>query len=147
MVKQAVRFGLSAAVVCGITVIYYRWLHVNPTTVGFTFLLTILLVSAAWGLRVAIFMAILSTDAYNYFFLPPLLRFIIDDPQNWVALVAFLFTAVVASELSERARRQTLESNRRRREVERLYGFSQQLLLTENVFELFNAIPKYMVDA
>jgi two-component system sensor histidine kinase KdpD len=132
---------LATAIVCLITVTYYRCLHVNPTTVGFSFLLAVLVVSAAWGLRLAIFMAILSTSAYNYFFLPPLLRFTIADPQDWVSLFAFLLTAVIASQLAERARRQALESNRRRREVERLYGFSQQLLVSENVFELFNAIP------
>jgi two-component system sensor histidine kinase KdpD len=146
-VNQAVRFIIVAALVCGITLICYRWLHVNLTTVGFSFLLAILVVSAVWGLRCAIFMAILSTLAYNYFFLPPVLHLTIADPQNWVALVAFLFTAVVASELSERARRQAVESNHRRRELERLYSFSQQLLVSENVFELFNAIPRYLVDA
>jgi two-component system sensor histidine kinase KdpD len=104
-------------------------------------------VSAAWGLRYAIFMAVLATLAYNYFFLPPLLRFIIADPQNWVALFAFLFTAVVASQLSERARREAFESHQRRREVERLYHFSEQLLVSENVFELLNAIPRYIVEA
>ena len=133
--------------VCAITAIYFLWLHVNPTTVGFTFLLAILLVSAVWGLRYAIFMAILSTLAYNYFFLPPLLRFTIADPQNWVALFAFLFTAIIASELSERARREAVQSNQRRREVERLYTFSQQLLVSDNVFELLNAIPRYIVES
>ena len=80
-------------------------------------------------------------------FLPPVLRFIIADPQNWAVLFAFLFTAVIASQLSERARREALESNQRRRELERLYAFSQQLLATDNVFELLNSIPKYIVDA
>ncbi len=141
------RFVIAAATVCGIVVIYSRWLHLNPTTVGFTFLLAILVVSAAWGLRYAIFMAILATLAYNYFFLPPLFRFTIADPQNWVALFTFLFTAIVASQLSERARREAAQSNHRRHEVERLYAFSQQLLVTENVFELLNLIPKYLVDS
>src|SRR5437879_3426141 len=126
---------------------YSRWLHVNPTTVGFSFLLAILAVSAYWGLRYAIFMAVLATLGYNYFFLPPFYHFTIADPQNWVALFAFLFTAVVASELSERARREALQSNRRRSEVERLYAFSQQLLLSENVHGLLNAIPKYLVES
>ena len=144
---QIVRFVCAAALACVITVMYFRWLHVNPTTVGFTFLLAILIVSALWGLRYAIFLAILSTLAYNYFFLPPILRFTIADPQNWVALFAFLFTAIVASQLSERARREALESNRRRREVERLYGFSQQLLISDNIFELHNAIPRYIVES
>ena len=143
---QILRYLAAALAVGVITFVYFRWLHVNPTTVGFTFLLLILIVSAVWGLRYSIFLAVLSTLAYNYFFLPPILRFTIADPQNWVALLAFLFTAIVASELSERARREAAESNRRRREVERLYGFSQQLLVSENIFELLNAIPKFIVD-
>ncbi len=145
--RHIVRFAGAAALVLVITAIYHRWLHVNPSTVGFTFLLSILLISASWGLRFAIFMAVLATMAYNYFFLPPLFQFTIADPQNWIALFTFLFTAIVASQLSERARREAIASHQRRREVERLYGFSQQLLVTENVFELLNFIPKYIVDA
>src|SRR5690242_21875674 len=92
-------------------------------------------------------MAILATLTYNYFFLPPLMRFTIADAQNWVALPAFLLTAIIASELSERARHESVESNQRRREVERLYAFSQHLLVSENVFELLNMIPKHIVDS
>jgi two-component system sensor histidine kinase KdpD len=142
---QILRFAASAAIVSVVILVYSKWLHVNPTTVGFTFLLIVLIVSAIWGLRYAIFVALLATAGYNYFFLPPLYQFTIADPQNWVALFAFLFTAVVASELSERARREAAESNQRRSEVERLYAFSQQLLVSDNVFGLLNTIPKYIV--
>lgn len=146
LVSQISRFVIAAAVVVAITFVDYRWAHVNHATVGFTFLLAVLIVSAWWGLRYAIFMAALATFCYNLFFLPPVGQLTIADPQNWVALFAFLFTAVVASQLSERARRQAADANQRRREVERLYAFSQQLLMTENVFELLNAIPRYVVD-
>src|SRR5689334_18641067 len=105
------------------------------------------MISAAWGLRYAIVAAVFATLAYNYFFLPPLFRFIIADPQNWIALLVFLLTAVIGSQLSERARREALQSNQRRREVERLYAFSEQLLVSENVFELLNVIPKYIVES
>lgn len=141
------RFLVAAAIDFGIAWIYFRVIHVNPTTVGFTFLLAILALSAFWGLQVAIFMAIVATLTYNFFFLPPLLKFTIADPQNWVALIAFLITAIIGSHLSERARRETLHSNQRRREVERLYAFSQQLLVTENVFGLLNSVPGYIVDS
>jgi two-component system, OmpR family, sensor histidine kinase KdpD len=143
---QILRFAASAAIVSVVILVYSKWLKVNPTTVGFTFLLVVLVVSAVWGLRYAIFAAILATAGYNYFFLPPLYKFTIADPQNWVALFAFLFTAVVASELSEKARSEAAESNQRRSEVERLYAFSQQLLVSDNVFGLLNTIPKYIVD-
>jgi two-component system, OmpR family, sensor histidine kinase KdpD len=147
LLNQIIRFVASAVVVSIVGFVYFRWLHVNPATVGFTFLLVILFISAAWGLRYAIFAALLATTAYNYFFLPPLFKFTIADPQNWVALVAFLITAVSASQLSERARRSATHANQRRREVEKLYAFSQQLWLSENVFELLNMIPKHLVDS
>lgn len=141
------RFAASAIVVSVIVLVYFRWLHVNPATIGFTFLLVILFISAAWGLRYAIVTAVLATIAYNYFFLPPLFKFTIADPENWVALIAFLVTAVAGSQLSERARRSTLYADQRRRELERLYSFSQELWLSENVFELLNVIPKHIVDS
>ena len=137
----------ATAIVVAIVWIFFRLIHVNPTTVGFIFLLAVLAVSAAWGLRVALFMAVVATPSYNYFFLPPLLKFTIADPQNWVSLLAFLATAIIGSHLSERARREALQSNQRRHEVERLYAFSQQLLATENVFGLLNRIPSFIVDS
>jgi len=142
-----VRFAVSGIIVAAITFVCFRWLHVNYATVGFGFLLAVLFISANWGLRYATFTAILASVAYNYFFLPPLFRFIIADLQNWIALLTFLVTAVVGSQLSERARRSALSAEERRREFERLYALSQQLWLTENAFELLNLIPKSIVDS
>ena len=90
--------------------------------------------------------AIGATAAFNFFFLPPVRTFTITDPQNWVALFAFLITALVASNLAERARREAEGAKQRRREVERLYGLSQRLLASENVLELLNALPKYVQE-
>ena len=56
-------------------------------------------------------------------------------------------SAILASRLSERARRETENANRRRKEVERLYFLSQQLLSTENVLDLNNSIPHFVRDA
>ena len=126
--------------------VYRRVIHVNPTTVALTFLLTVLLVAAYWGFRFSVFLAVLATLAFNYYFLPPVGTFTVADPQNWVALFAFLVTAGIASELADRARRQTADAVQRRRDVERLYSFSQRLLATDNVAELLNAIPLYVCE-
>src|ERR1017187_4121562 len=128
-------------------VLAYRRLPVNPTTVALTFLLVVLLLASRWGLALATTTAIVATLAFNYFFLPPVHTFTISDPQNWIALLAFLVSAILASRLSERARRETENANRRRKEVERLYSLSQQLLATENVLELNNSIPQFVKDA
>ncbi len=136
----------SAAIVVVLVAVYRDVLMVNPTTVALTFLVGILVMSANWGLRPAIFMALLATLAFNFFFLPPIGTLTISDPQNWVALTAFLVTAIIASELAERARREAHRAHERRRETEQLYRFSQQLLTSENAAELLNAIPRFIVD-
>ncbi|MFZ0661379.1 MAG: ATP-binding protein [Acidobacteriaceae bacterium] len=135
------RYLITTAIVAGIVYLFYRLIHVNATTVALSLLIGILFISAIWGIRQAIYMAVLSTLAFNYFFLPPLLTFTVGDEHNWIALFAFLTTGIVASQLAERARRETLASNRRRREAERLYEFSQRLLVTSNVIDLLVAVP------
>jgi two-component system, OmpR family, sensor histidine kinase KdpD len=142
---QAVRFTFVVAAIAVITAVDFR-LHVNHTTVALMFLVSVLLTSAYWGLRYAVVMAVGATAAFNFFFLPPVGTFTIADPQNWVALFAFLVTALVASNLAERARREADGAKQRRREVERLFGLSQRLLASENVLELLNALPKYVQE-
>lgn len=97
-------------------------------------------------MAVSIFMSVSAMLLFNYFFLPPIRTFTIADPQNWVALGAFLITAVVGSQLSARIRKEADSANSRRREVERLYLFSQKLLGEGNVIRLMNAIPNHIVD-
>jgi len=140
------RGAACVALVCLTVFTYYRFLHPNPTTVALTLLLGILMVAASWGLRYAIPTSVLAALGFNYFFLPPVGTLTIADTQNWVALFAFLFTSVVASQLSERARRQAREAHRRRYEVETLYLFSQQLLVTENVVALLKQIPQMVTE-
>ncbi len=147
MTKSVLRYVAAAALVFAIVYTYHTLIRVNPTIVALTFLLAVLVVSARWGLRHAVFMAVVATLAFNYFFLPPVGTFTIADPQNWAALFAFLVTAVIASQLSERARREARNANERRRDVERLYDFSQQLLSSDHVAELLNAIPRYVVES
>jgi two-component system, OmpR family, sensor histidine kinase KdpD len=145
--RTVIRYVVAVSAVFLIT-IFFRRIHVNnPTTVALTFLLTVLIVSTVWGLRVSVFMAVVATLAFNFYFLPPVGTFTIADPQNWVALFAFLVTAVIASQLSARARREALNANERRHDVERLYSFSQKLLTSDNVVELLNLLPRYIVDA
>jgi two-component system, OmpR family, sensor histidine kinase KdpD len=141
-------FGIavSIAIVAGIAFLYRQVLLVNQTTVALTLLLAILAVSAVWGMAVSVFMSVVAMLVFNYEFLPPIGTFTIADPQNWVALGAFLVTSIMGSQLSERIRRQADEAHSRRREIERLYKFSQKLLGEGNVIQLMNAIPNYIVE-
>ena len=138
---------MSLLAVAGIVLAYRHVLRVNQTTVALSFLLAILAVSAVWGMLVSAFMSVVAMLAFNYYFLPPVGTLTIADPQNWVALFAFLVTSITGSRLSSRIRKEADEAHQRRREVQRLYGFSRQLLGEGNVIQLMNAIPDYIVES
>jgi len=138
---------IAALSVAGITLVGYRWLHLNQTTMALAFLLGVLAISASWGLRQSVFMSVIATLAFNYFFLPPIGTFTIAGPQNWIAFFAFLVTAVTASQLSARARRAARSAIERRQDLERLYAFSQLLLSSDNPAELLNLVPRYIVES
>ncbi|MBZ5612170.1 MAG: DUF4118 domain-containing protein, partial [Acidobacteriia bacterium] len=59
----------------------------------------VLTTATIWGFFEAALASIAATLTFNFFFLPPVGRFTIADPQNWVALFSFLTTALVASRL------------------------------------------------
>jgi two-component system sensor histidine kinase KdpD len=108
-----------------------QWVAVNPTTVGFLYLVSILLIATSWGLVEAIAASVLATLCFNLFFFPPIGALRIDDPLNWVALIAFLITSITASQLSDRARRRTREALNRQLEMERLYAVGRAILLAD----------------
>ncbi|GAC1641635.1 MAG: hypothetical protein NVS9B14_23310 [Candidatus Acidiferrum sp.] len=146
--QRVLRVIAAFLIVAAITAFYRKALtNVNQTTVALSFLMAILAVSAAWGMAVSALMSVASMLAFNYFFLPPVGRLTVADPQNWVALAAFLVTAIMGSQLSSRIRKEADVAHRRRREIEQLYAFSQKLLGEGNVIQLLNAIPNYMVES
>jgi len=146
--QRILRTIAALMIVAAITAFYRKTnLHVNQTTVALSLLMAILPVSAAWGMAISALMSVAAMLAFNYFFLPPVGRFTVADPQNWVALAAFLMTAIVGSQLSSRIRKAADVADRRRREIEQLYAFSQKLLGEGNVIQLLNAIPNHIVES
>jgi K+-sensing histidine kinase KdpD len=94
---------------------------INSTTVALLLLLVVLFVAAVFGSRPALLSSILGVLCFNFFFLPPLYTFTISEPQNWIALFAFLATALIAGQLSSYAHRRAEEALHRQREIEKLY--------------------------
>src|SRR5215510_6829348 len=112
-------------------VLFQFFPEANSTTIALTFLLATLGVATSWGLLEAIVASFAGVLCFNFFFLPPLFTLYLADTRNWVALFAFLVTAVVASHLSTSAKQRALEATRRRDEMERLYELSRVLMLVD----------------
>jgi len=104
----------------------------NPSTVGFAYLIAILLISVWGGLAVGTVASVVATLSYNFFFFPPLYTLTLADPANWFALAAFLVSSVTVSRLVVAARRQAETAEQRRKELETLYGLSIDLFAATN---------------
>lgn len=109
-----------------------RGIGLNANAVGFAYLVVVLFASLRGGLAAGACASVVATLAYNYFYLPPLHTFRVDEPANWIALAAFLATSVIVSRLVIDARIQAEHAERRRNELETLYGLSVALLAATN---------------
>lgn len=122
--------GAGVAAVAAVTVICRYWLDVsNAATVSAAFLLVVLVVAATARLWAAVATSIAAVVTFNFFFLPPVGTLTIADPQNWVALLAFLAVSLIASQLSAAARTRATEAAARRDELARLFDLSRDILV------------------
>jgi two-component system sensor histidine kinase KdpD len=106
-----------------------RLLHdlLGVSNVALVFLTAILVGAVMNGLGPSLFASFAAVLAYNFFFLPPLYTFTIADPENVVALIAFLVAAVIASNLAAGTRAQAMSARSRARTTEELLAFSRKL--------------------
>jgi len=144
--RVVARIAASIGIVGVVTAAYVSLVHVNPTTIALTYVVVILLIATRWGIAESTAASLVAVLCLNFFFLPPVGTFTIADPQNWVALAVFLATAIVASQLSGRARHRNVEAMARQRDLERLYALSRALLLAEGGASLPGAIARRIAD-
>jgi len=117
--RDAGALAAAMAATFGVVVIYRQWLHVTDAViVALTFLFIILLVAASARFWVAATSAIVGMFAFNFFFLPPIGTFYLENPENWVVLFVFLTVGLVASNLSAAARARAQEAIERAEFVE-----------------------------
>ncbi len=121
---------LLAVALC--TLIVYPLAHVAPVvSLGVVYLPAVLVVSVTWGAWLGVATAVLSAAAFNFFHLPPVGRFTLQNSENWVALAAFLVVAFLASSVAEVTRARTRDAEERRREAD-LSAEMARLLLRGN---------------
>lgn len=139
--RMVLRYAALTAAALLLVVLFRSFLLVNQTTVALSFLTLVLVTASRWRLAYSVYLSVLCTLLYNFFFLPPVGKLTIADPQNWVALAVFLGCSVLVSQLADKEHEHAAISEARRSEVERLYEFSQQLLLQEDVRRLARVTP------
>jgi signal transduction histidine kinase len=89
-----------------------------PDSLGVVYILAVLVVAANWGARLGVLTALASAAAFDYFHIPPVPSFEVDDSEDLVSLAAFLVAALIAVVVAALTEQLRFESELRRREVE-----------------------------
>lgn len=132
---------LAATLSAVLTTVGLSVAHAHPATAGMIFLVVVVVTATQAGLFISLYSAVLCALAFDYFFLPPFHTFILAGPQEWVSMVTFAISSVVAGRVSERARKQKDEAEQRREDVERLFQISQEMILHQDAASLIRDLP------
>jgi two-component system sensor histidine kinase KdpD len=121
---------LSLAGVAACTWVSFR-LGQNLAAAGFLYLVFVVLAAVYGGFWQATLVSVISVGCLDYFFDEPIFSFSVARVSNWVELGAFELTALVISQLSNRANLRALEAEAERRDTARLYQTARRILLLD----------------
>lgn len=133
----AVSLTLTALVTLFGMVIFARG---NITNIGLLFLLPVMVAATRYGMRTGIVTSLVSSLAYNFFFIPPTHTFTIEDPQNIITVLVLLGVAIVGSQLASRVRDQALLAQASSTQNSSLAGFARQLTGISTLDELAHVL-------
>jgi two-component system, OmpR family, sensor histidine kinase KdpD len=132
---------LSAAAVCvaGVTAKILESFLSLPN-LSMVFLIAVLFSAVTWGLGPSILASILSLLVYDFFFVSPVFTLTVANPQDILALVIFLITAVLTSNLAARVRHQADAAKHREARTAALYALSRQIAGAAGLDDVLRAI-------
>jgi len=119
---------VSTLVVAGFTAIAVA-VHAfgGLANVALVYLIPVLASASLYGMRTGVFTGIVSALAYNFFFLPPIYTFTIQDPENVLTVAVFIVVAIVTSQLASRVRVQAKLAERSSGQNAALASFARML--------------------
>lgn len=142
MTRQTViRWTTTLLVLVAATVgMYLVRSSLDKAHVALVYLLIVLAASAAGGRALGLTVAALAFLCFDFFFLVPYLTFVIANPLDWLVLVAFLVTSIVAAQLLYRANATAEEATARAVEVDRLAALGAETLNAADADKALRAI-------
>jgi two-component system sensor histidine kinase KdpD len=126
--KQCQPIAVSGIAIALLTFTGYK-LHFNNATIVLLLLFVVVLQSLTGRVVASVIVAIAAAGCLDYFFLPPILTFRVDDPMDGLALSVFVLVALVIAYQVSRVRVEALRARRRGTEVEQVYEVALRLLL------------------
>jgi K+-sensing histidine kinase KdpD len=117
--RSGIRAIPGALVVGGLTAVGYG-LRLDLTVTAFLYLIVVVLQSLMGDFLSSAIVSIVADLCLNFFFVPPLFSLRVSDSSDFWALIAFLITGLVITQLTTKVRHEVEVSEQRRREMKLL---------------------------
>ncbi|ALH81468.1 sensor histidine kinase [Sphingopyxis macrogoltabida] len=108
--------------------------------ISLLYLVPVMFAAATFGLRAGLFAGLVSSLAYNFFFLPPTGTLTVNNPENVISILVLLGVAIVTSQFAARVRAQADLAQSSARQNAALASFSRQLTAAPDQDRLMQAI-------
>ncbi|HZC79630.1 MAG TPA: DUF4118 domain-containing protein, partial [Ktedonobacterales bacterium] len=123
---------LSVAAATVFIALVLRVVHV--ANISLVYLPVVLWLGARFGSWPAILGSVLSFLAYDFFFIPPVHRFTVNDPTEWLSLAALLATSLVIGQMTAAVQARAREAQESRERTVTLYQLAE-LIVSTTTFE------------
>ena len=108
------------------------WMHLNLASAISILLLATVIASIQWGVVQGTAVSLAAVGCLDFLFTPPLFKFSVHSPENWIALATFEATALLVSRLSWKERLHSEEQEYQRKGISKLYQLSNAILLVDS---------------
>ena len=140
-------YGWGTLSVALYTLLAWLWFpSLTETNLVMFYLLGIVVIAMRCGRGPALWAAVLSTAAFNFFFVPPYLTFHVADAQYLLTFTVMLLVALVISTLTMRLRQQADAARQRERRTAALYAMSRELASTQGTAHLLQVAVRHISE-
>jgi len=110
------------------------------------FLLPVLWNAVVWGLRPALFAALLGVLSFDFFFVPPVISFTVADLRYLISFAVYLAVAILTASLAARLKQQVLYSKQKEKQTATLYALSKQISSAVDMSSLLERFSTQLSD-
>lgn len=137
------RIAAWIVLVCVATALLIAARHtLDKSHIALTYLMLVLVGTSQLGRRGGVTLALVCFFAFNFFLLPPYHTFLVADDRDWLVLLAFLLTSLVAAQLVYRAQDEAATARSRSLEIDRLSTLGAETLSAGRAEEAVTAIAR-----
>jgi two-component system sensor histidine kinase KdpD len=137
----------SLALIIMITII--GWLVksiISPANLMMLYVLAVVAAAYRWGLRPAIFTAVIGVLAFDFVFIPPYYTFRVSDIEYFITFAGMIGVGALISLLVTRVRDHALAAQSREDETSTLYALSQELATAVDIDSITSVVGKHTND-